>query len=827
MRTASFPPSFLAALALTGAACVQPRPVAFEPPPAVEHPPRVAEFDVEHYAIDLELNPVARRIDGECRVRLFALDQTLETVSLDLRGLDVFEARDELGRAVAFEHRGASLALQLASPLAPHASTELAIRYGGSPSAGLWFVRERDGAATQVYTQGECEDSQAWFPCFDVPSERATSEIRVVMPRAWRSLAAGEFVDRVELDDGRAAERWRMSTPHPAYLTTLVAGEFATAWDVWDGASLQYWAAPEHEALIEPSFASTSQVLDVFSERTGLRYPFAKYAQACVDNFLFGGMENITATTLTDVMLQDELGRRDYDASDLIAHEAAHQWFGDLLTCAEWSHIWLNEGFATYFTQLYREEAKGRDAFRAGVRDMQESYVAADIGAQRRPTVWSKYRAPMDLFTGGHAYPGGASRLHLLRFLLGDDAFFRGVARYVADNRGRSVTTDDLRRALEAESGMDLRPFFAQWLYSAGYPEFAVLWDWDERRNLVSVEVEQVQKPLNGTPSVFVTPVDIEIRDGNGARITRVTVDQRRQRFELPAATRPTWVVFDKYGWIPKRLAIRRSTDEWIELAAHDDDVNGRRDALAALGEVLAESVDEKLRWRIVEVVFERLGDSEPAVRAAAARAFSRVYTKPDHAIARSLVRAATEDPVASVRVAALECLARWDTRELFADVALQQFEARFSYATMSAAAKLLAAADPERAKTWLLDRMTLPSPHDVLRAGLVRALATIPGRAVDDELLRCALDRAFAPNAREAAVRELTRRASRLPATRNAFLEILATSGDYRLQNAVIDGLGEVGDPQSRAALVAFYGRTSEPRQQRAIEAALAKSGR
>jgi hypothetical protein len=241
---------------------------------------------------------------------------------------------------------------------------------------------------------------------------------------------------------------------------------------------------------------------------------------------------------------------------------------------------------------------------------------------------------------------------------------------------------------------------------------------------------------------------------------------------------------------------------------------------------VLAESVDDELRWRIVEVVLERLGDPEKSVRAAAARAFTRVYTKPDHAIARALVRAASEDPAATVRVAALESLARWDTREHFADAALQQFEARFSYATMGAAAKLLAAADPRRARAWILERLPLESPHDVLRAGLLRALATISGQAVDDELLRWALDADSHAVAREAAVRELARRASRLPAARNAFLEILRTARSYRLQNAAIDALGEVGDPQSRSALIDFHARTIEPRQARKIEAALAKSG-
>lgn len=760
-------------------------------------------------------------------MRLFAREAPLEQIELDLRELEVVDVRSTDGESVAFEHDGAVLRLRPAVPIAPRALASFTVRYRGAPRAGLWFVRARDGVPTQVYTQGECEDSSHWFPCFDAPAERATSELRVVMPQAWRSMAAGEFVDRTELDGGRAAERWRMTTAHPAYLTTLVAGEFVVARERWSTVQLEHWAAPELEPLLAPSLAETPQVLEHFSDLTGLRYPHAKYAQSCVDNFRFGGMENITAATLTDTVLSDELGRRDHEAVDLVAHEAAHQWFGDLLTCADWSEIWLNEGFATYFTELYRERARGVDDFRASMRDVQESYLAQDVGARRRPIVWDVYRQPMDLFTTGHAYPGGAARLHLLRFVVGDAAFFRAVQRYVADNLGRAVTSDDWRRALERESGLDLRSCFAQWLHSPGYPEFAVAWSWDRGRQMVLIDVEQTHKPLAGTPSVFSTPVDIEVRDESGARLTRVTVDQRRQRFELTATSRPSWVVFDKHGWLPARVRSQRSTEEWLALAAFDEDVNGRREALAALGETLAQSVDEKLRWRIVEVVLQRADDPSPAVRAAAARAFARVFTKLDHPIARSLLRAASSDPVASMRVAALESLARWDTSKLFVDFALEQFEARFSYATMGAAARLFALAAPERAESWIVERLALRSPHDALRAHLLRALATIPGRSVDERLRAAALDAASHSAAREVAVRELARRAASWPAARNAFLQILATSDGFRLQNAAIDALGEVGDPLSRAALQRFHAQVVESRQLRSIEAALAKSER
>ncbi len=796
-------------------------------PAPVAHAPRTAPFDVDHYALELELVPQARAIEALCRVRLFARETALDVVELDLRGLEVLEVLDEDGAQLDFEHEGATLRIHPASPLAPRALASFSIRYRGVPRAGLWFVRPRAGIPTQVYTQGECEDSSFWFPCFDAPAERATSELRVVMPREWRSVAAGEFVDRVEIDGERVAERWRMSTAHPAYLTTLVAGEFSILRERWRNVELEYWAAPELERHLGPSLEATPQVLEHFSELTGLGYPFTKYAQACVDNFRFGGMENITATTLTDTVLTDELGRRDHDATDLVAHEAAHQWFGDLLTCAHWSDIWLNEGFATYMTELYREAVEGEDAFRAAMRDVQVSYLTQDIGQRRRPIVWNVYRQPMDLFTTGHAYPGGAARLHHLRFVVGERAFFAALRRYVAEQRGRAVSTDDWRRALEAESGLDLRSFFQQWLHSPGYPEFDVRWSWNSERSSVIVDVEQVHSPLNGTPSVFSTPVDIEVRDQSGARTTRVTVDRRRQRFELAVSSAPRWVVFDKLGWLPALIRTRRSSEEWIQLAAHAADVNVRREALGALGGLLAESSDDKSRARIVEVVLRGCDDSSPAVRVAAARALARVHTRAGHPIARALMRLASADPAAEVRVAALEALARWDTRRLFAQFALQQFDAQFSYATMGAAARLYAVAAPEQALVWIESQLQRPSPHDALRSQLLRALALLPGAPIDERLRQAALDATLHPAAREVALRELTRRANNWPPTRNALLEIVRGADSYRLQNAAIEGLGAVGDAKARAELVRLYGESLEPRQLRLIEAALEVSAR
>jgi len=819
--------SKLALVLATLAACAAPQPRTLDVPPLERHAPRTSSVDVEHYALKLSLDPRARAIAGECRIRFHPRNELVEVLELDLDALDVAFVSDGEGRSLAFERRPGVVAIDFGAPLEAGTSHEVVVRYGGVPRRGLWFAGARDGAPTHVFTQGQCDDSRGWFPCLDEPAQRATSELEVTLPRGWISVAAGEKVESLERADGSTVDLWRMNVPHPAYLTTLVAGELVVARSRWNGVPLSVIAEPPLESHLAASFEATASILQFFEELTGARYPYAKYSQAMVANFPHGGMENISATTLTDACVGDERARRDYDPTGLIAHEAAHQWFGNLLTCADWSHAWLNEGFATYAELLYREASDGRDDFRAAVRDVQDSYVAQDTLALRRPHVWDRWREPFDLFTrGGQTYQGAASRLHLLRFQLGDDVFFRGLRRYVADHAGRAVTTDDFRRAMERESGLDLAPFFRQWFLFMGYPEFAVRWSWNESRRNVRIEVEQVQTSSDGTPAVFTVPVDIEVRDAGGSRRTRVTIDERREVIELPAPTRPSWVVFDKHGWVPKRIRTERSTEEWRALASESDDVNERRDALTELGSRLATEPNEQLRWSIAETLLDGLAHRSEAVRLAAARAFGRVHTSAENPIAQELMGLASADRSARVRVAALETLAAWETRAEFAAFAREQYAAEFSPSTMGAAARLVALSEGEQALPWLLAQLERGSLHDSLRASLVPAVASVRGSAPSRALLAGLLDETWGVAAREAAARALVASAKGRADLSRAASELLERTELFRLQLALVDLLIAIDDGRARAALAAFHARGVDARARRAIEAHFERVG-
>ena len=780
----------------------------------VAHESDSRAFDAEHYRLTLTVDPPRRRIEGSCALRLRAKDEVSE-LELDFVGLSVSGVRNLRGEELPFEQDEEGLKIDLLGRKSRGEVVELEVSYGGSPRKGLWFVGDEGGVPTHLFTQGECEDSRWWFPCLDLPADRATSEVIVTIPLGWSSVAAGELISSKVTDRNRT-DHWRIETPHPAYLTTLVAGDFAIERDEWEGVPLMFLAPKKFAEWIPASFQETDEILEYFSELTGLKYPYPKYSQACVEGFPVGGMENISATTLTCETLSDARGHLDEGSWGLVAHEAAHQWFGDLLTCETWPHIWLNEGFATYLTLLYAEESRGQDDFRVRVRDTQDRYLAADRGFNRRPTVWDRYVDPIDLFFGGQTYPGGASRLHLLRFILGDEDFFAGIRRYVSVHANSGVTTEEFQQVMEEVSGRDLETFFEQWFYSAGFPEFRVEWSWNEAASVVRLKVEQTQTDSNWTPTVFMLPVEVELKTDDSAELHRLELSRRSQVFELSCESQPRWVRFDKHGWVPKQLESFKSSVEWAALAREDDDVNGRRDALKALGLLLRDS-ERSLKAVVAEVLLEALDeDSVAAARASAARA---LHGYQDASARSALERAAANDESARVRKAALGALLSHEPDSALFDFAESAFEEAYSWGTAAAAARLCVAASEDKL-AWLERALERSSPHDFLRASLLTLLGEQKDPRVVDILRAWCADEEASLKARASAVRTL----ALITRSDSGTAELLAGFLDapYALQSAAVSGLSISRTALARRALKDHYPLMIDPRQRRMVEASM-----
>lgn len=785
------------------------------------------ELDAEHYRLELELLPEQRAVRGRTTLRARALADGLEAVRLDLVGLEVSGVWDGEGERLDWEADARGLVVRLRRPLAAGAPVALQVAYEGRPNRGLWFAPGPE--PDHCFTQGECEDARRWFPCLDHPSDRATSELVVTMPSSWTSMAGGLRLGRT-VEGERAVERWAHHSPHPAYLETLVAGELAVVDHVSKEAlqpppevPVQYLGPLRTAALLQPNLGMTPDVLRFMGELTGRAYPYPKYATCAVDGFPFGGMENTSATTITTASLCDHRGRVDGGPEGLVVHEAAHQWFGDLLTCADWDEIWLNEGFATYCTHLWFERTQGEDELLVRARGLMAAAVAAEERVHR-PMVHGQCVEPMDLFFSGHAYQGGAARLHHLRFVLGDDAFLRGIRSYVGAHENRAVHTRDLRACLEAASGRDLGRHFEQWLHSPGVPRFALSWRWSG--GVLRARVAQTQEAVGGTPAAFATPIELEWRTAAGLKRVRVQVEAREQEFELECADEPLWVRLDPHRWVPSSVETELDLETALLLAAEAPDPAGRLDGLELLT-ARVEQMDEGYRRAALDVAARRLeADPVREVRSAAAALLGSART----AGSRDLLRASAlgaDEP--AVRAAALDGLRSFTPDSDLFELAQRAFVLAPSWSVCGAALRLAVAADGERAARWFRElqrapgRLEVDGPSAPLAQHLAGACGALPQAAAWELLGSWVLGAAegrdgVPPLARIRALEVLTPQLAARPSLRAA-AEALLGDHDPRLSRAAVQALVEVGDEAARRALSVYYPRTASPRERRAIE--------
>ncbi|MES4792040.1 MAG: hypothetical protein C4321_02805 [Chloroflexota bacterium] len=423
--------------------------------------PRDRVVDILHVKVDVRIDVEEKRIRGTVTHTVVPLNDETRFVPFD--AVDMTIAAVTVGkREAAFEYDGERLTVDIGAGRKRGQELTIAISYEAAPRIGMYFIGPDEGypdKPRQVWTQCQDEDTRYWLPCFDHPSDKFTSEVIVTVPGEWFALSNGRLLQDRRNRDGTRTFHWHQDRPHPAYLLTIAAGEFARVEGAADGVPIGYYVEPDDVEAVERTFGRTPAMVELFARLTGVPYPWAKYSQVVVRDFVFGGMENTSATTMTENILLDAKAKRDADSDDLVSHELAHQWFGDLLTCRDWSHGWLNEGFATYFEMLWDEHHHGLDRYRQGVIENTRLYLEERYW---RPIVTNVFHDPIDIFDR-HLYEKGSLVLHMLRGELGDEAFFRCIQRYVRDHVEQNVITQDLVDTIAAETGRSLEWFFDQW----------------------------------------------------------------------------------------------------------------------------------------------------------------------------------------------------------------------------------------------------------------------------------------------------------------------------------------------------------------------------
>ena len=548
---------------------------------------------------------------------------------------------------------------------------------------------------------------------------------------------------------------WKMDIPFVSYLISLAIADFSVYHDKVGDLPVDYYVArPVDEATARRFMGKTPKMIEFFGKAIGRPYPYAKYAQVCMPDF-GGGMENITATTMTDTALHDEIAELEHDFDGLVSHELAHQWFGDLLTCKDWSHLWLNEGFASYFGPLFTEHDRGEDAFRLEMHQEQQGYLDSDR-EYRRPIVEARYESSDDMFDG-MTYNKGACVLHMLRGLVGDEAWWKGIRGYVAEHQLELVETDDFRKAMEAASGRDLKWFFDQWVYKAGHPELKVRWRYEGEDKTVRIRIEQTQK-VDGQTPLFRLPTTLEIaEDADHVRTIPIVIDAASQEFIIPAATRPKMVEIDPKGWLIKELDFEKPDAEYLFQLEHASCVLGRLDAARALtskpggrygiapamGRAWKREKSVFARQQLVVLMangndafraalIEAAKDPEARVRVAAIGGLARL--KRDRQI-ESILRTAWDNPKEAygARRAALRGLAGWKVNDApkLLDAALKIPADR--HAIAATALEILLARSDSRAR----ELAALYSRYGQPTALRTTALGAFPRLAKDDPALQ------------------------------------------------------------------------------------------
>ncbi len=597
-----------------------------EPIKGVEHHRPDRAFIIKHLKLDLRFDDERQKVSGSALFTLTPMNDGFDHIELDIaemniasvrllrvekRGTgDLIQSALHLGVKLEFETHPEKLSIELDRAYARNEHLIVEVIYSCSPRKGIFFIKPDDAYPNkprQIWSQGENEDAHWWFPCHDVTNQKMTTELLATVKSNYFALSNGELIGvRDNPSEGARTFHWSQAQPHPAYLVSVVIGEYDQIRENYDGLPVDYYVYRDRKEAGQKLFANTPQMIKFFEEKYGYAYPYAKYAQVLVDDFLFGAMENTSATTMTDRCLLDARAELDLNYDDIVAHELAHQWWGDLVTCKDWSQIWLNESFATYSEYLWREQTRGRDEARFALFQDFLIYLREDFTSHRRPIVSNRYRFSEEVMDR-HAYEKGECVLDMLRWVLGDEAFFRSLAHYLNKFEFGVAETNDFKVAIEEAAGQNLHWFFDQWIHGSGYPELDVSYEWQREQKMLKLSVKQVQgqvQEIEDKTPVFRFHAEIEIVTAETDEIIeterrtnyRVVVEKPEQDFYFPCDSKPRLVAFDKHNRVIKLIRFPKSAQELIFQLTRDDGVMGRLRAARELSTFKGEDAVNALR---------------------------------------------------------------------------------------------------------------------------------------------------------------------------------------------------------------------------------------
>ena len=614
-------------------------------------------YDLQNVAWHLSFDETLGTIDGDVTNTVVPLKPNTKEVFFDSDKLNIKKVTVN-GAPAKFHYGNEMVLVTLPKTSGPKDKLDIRLIYTGRPEAGIYFIpasRAFPAHTSVVYTQGEMIDTHYWLPTYDNPDDKTTWDSYVTVPSRYTVITNGKLVD-VKPKGAMKIVHYRMDEPMATYLISLITGQYVTGADGHAGNTVVRWNVPVGlEAMGKAAFGGTDKMIAFYSKQTGFTYPYSKFEQSAVPDYMFGGMENITAVTQTISALFPPEDAPVQSSEGLVLHELAHQWFGDTVTCETWPHAWLNEGFATFMPHFYTRYAHGEDAYDM---DRYNTLQGGKFGGNNIPIVWTGYQEPIDEFFVDNIYAGGASRMFWLMHTVGEDKFWKGISDYLNANKFKPVTTQIFFDSMSKSTGMDLHPFMNEWFMRAGVPHITV------KRDGKDLLIDQ-------KAPIFTLDLPVWVLDG--ATWVKKTVHSATAETRLPLgdlAGKPVLVDPEVYlaGYI--NYADPISDDELMTMYRNAPNVAAKARLQESMFQKLSadqmetlckEEKNEQLLERMIgavkdeSYVLQLLSDSNPKiVRAMASNPASLPITPALEAKLRDL---AANDPIPAIREAATRTL--------------------------------------------------------------------------------------------------------------------------------------------------------------------------
>ena len=752
------------------------------------HHTRDRDVDIHHIRIDVRLDFISDQVSGNVIHTLSPLSSSLSHIDMDAEDMVIRRVRLN-GKDIPFFQSEDQVHMDLRRSYGWTDTLDLTMNYTATPRTGLYFFKPDStypDRRTQAWTQGEETDNHHWVPLYDYPNDRATFETILTVDQRFKAISNGELVSYRENDNNTHTFHWRENFPMVSYLISFAVGEYVKVEDPLGDLPINYWVYPENQNEAHRSFGKTPDMMKYFNNVTGIEYPFEKYDQVIVADFMFGGMENITLTHNTDRTMHDARAVPDHSSVGLVAHELAHQWYGNMITTRNWANIWLNEGFATFFSRLYRAHDLGSDNGDYIRLNEIRAYQGNDK-RNRRPTVHYEYSVPMQLFDS-HVYAKGSLILNMLRDVLGEEGFWRSIRHYTRENRMKNVETTDLKKAIEEITGKNLDWFFKQWVYEPGYPEYDVSWSYNQRTQNLRLHVLQTQDRKK--TDLFKMPVQILIDNGETSEHT-IWVEDADTVFDLPCSFRPKMVIFNTGMRIPCKLKMRKSV---ADLKYQLQNASNIIDRIWA-----AHELSGKKGRKVVEYMLLDAAKTDPfwGVRKEAAIAFGKLKPKikfddyvwinneHDSRVKRALIGALRNYKGDTGVSSFLQSVIRADT----------------NYYVIADAFKTLVSVDSSSAKQYVEGLLNTESHNDTIRKSALVYFSTVKTDKNYERLQTLGSYGGMTWESRPSAIKELGAYVKTRPETVELLIDFL-NDQDRFVRREAINQLGKYGNRSHFAVL-------------------------